>query len=80
MALSSLKSVGPVINTANQGAEMKRAKREPSRRAFLSAMGVLGVSVRMGHGRALAASRPLLQKAIPKTGERLPVIGMGSWR
>ncbi len=80
MPLSSLKSVGPVINTANQGAEMKRAKREPSRRAFLSAMGVLGVSVRMGHGRALAASRPLLQKAIPKTGERLPVIGMGSWR
>jgi diketogulonate reductase-like aldo/keto reductase len=80
MALSSLKSVDPVSGTAIRGPEMKRAKREPSRRAFLSAMGALGVSVGMGHGRALAASGPLLKKAVPKTGERLPVIGMGSWR
>jgi diketogulonate reductase-like aldo/keto reductase len=58
---------------------MKRAMGNPGRRAFLSTMGALGVSVGMGQGRVLAESRPLLKKAVPKTGERLPVIGMGSW-
>ncbi len=58
---------------------MKRAKRELSRRTFLASLGALGTAVHLGHGRAQAASRPVLTRAIPKTGERLPVIGMGSW-
>jgi diketogulonate reductase-like aldo/keto reductase len=59
--------------------EMKPAKRHWSRRAFLTSVGVLGATVPLGRGRALAPSRPVLTRAIPKTGERLPVIGMGSW-
>lgn len=58
---------------------MKRTKRELSRRALLTSMGALGVAVRFGYGGAFAASRPVRKKAIPATGERLPVIGMGSW-
>ncbi|MFQ5954252.1 MAG: aldo/keto reductase, partial [Kiloniellales bacterium] len=58
---------------------MKRTKRELSRRALLTAIGALGVAVRFGSGRAFAASRPVLTKPVPATGERLPVIGMGSW-
>ncbi len=79
MALSSLKSADPVSGTAIQGPEMKRAKWELSRRAFLTSVGALGTAVHLGHGRALAASQPVLTRAIPKTGERLPVVGMGSW-
>ncbi len=58
---------------------MKRSGRELSRRLFLTSMGALGVAVHCGHRRAFAESRPVLTKAIPATGERLPVIGMGSW-
>jgi diketogulonate reductase-like aldo/keto reductase len=58
---------------------MIRAKRELSRRVFLSALGALGAAVHLGHGRAQATAQPVLTRAIPKTGERLPVIGMGSW-
>ncbi len=58
---------------------MKRAKRGWSRRAFLTSVGALGATAPLGHGGALAAPQPVLTRAIPKTGERLPVIGMGSW-
>ncbi len=58
---------------------MKRAKWEWSRRRFLASLGALGTAVHLGHGRAQAAVQPILTRAIPKTGERLPVIGMGSW-
>ena len=58
---------------------MTRLRRDLSRRAFLTSMGTLGAALHLGPGRASAASRPLLTKAIPGTGERLPVIGMGSW-
>ena len=58
---------------------MKRATRDLSRRTFLASLGALGTAVHLGHGRVQAASRPVLTRAIPKTGERLPVIGMGSW-
>ena len=57
---------------------MKQAKRELNRRAFLTSMGILGVAGHIRHGRASAISRPVLKKVIPTTGERLPVIGMGS--
>jgi diketogulonate reductase-like aldo/keto reductase len=42
-------------------------------------MGAFGAALRLGQGRAFAASPPPLTKAIPGTGERLPAIGMGSW-
>ncbi len=58
---------------------MTRLRRELSRRAFLASVGTLGVALPLGQARASATSRPLLAKAIPGTGERLPVIGMGSW-
>ena len=59
--------------------EMARSKHEPGRRAFLTSLGAVGVVAHLGRGRASAASRLMLKKAIPATGERLPVIGMGSW-
>ncbi len=58
---------------------MRRAGRELSRRALLGSMGALAMAARFGHGSVSAASRPVPKKAIPATGERLPVIGMGSW-
>ncbi len=58
---------------------MTRSGREQSRRAFLASMAALGVAVQLDCGRQSAASRPVLTKPIPATGERLPVIGMGSW-
>ncbi len=58
---------------------MTRSRWEAGRRAFLTSIGALGVAVPFGRGRVASASRPLLEKGIPATGERLPVIGMGSW-
>ncbi len=58
---------------------MTRSGRAQSRRAFLASMAALGLAVELGRGRKSAASRPVLTKPIPATGERLPVIGMGSW-
>ncbi len=57
---------------------MTRTGRNLSRRGFLASLGAFGAAVRLGQGRASAASPPLA-KAVPATGERLPVIGMGSW-
>ena len=58
---------------------MKQGNWDPSRRAFLASMAAVGVAVHVGHRPASSASSPLLKKAVPSTGERLPVIGMGSW-
>jgi len=58
---------------------MKRTKRKLSRRAFLAFMGGLGVADGIAIGSAPAAARPVLKRAIPSSGEQLPVIGMGSW-
>ncbi len=54
-------------------------KSNVSRRGFLASAGAFGTAVHLGDGRALAASGPLVTKTIPNGGERLPVIGMGSW-
>ena len=56
---------------------MKQGKRGLSRRAFLASMAGVGAVVKFGYRPAFAAAT--LEKAIPATGERLPVIGMGSW-
>jgi diketogulonate reductase-like aldo/keto reductase len=52
---------------------------EVKRRTFLKQFAGLGAAILLKPGAAIAAERPALTKAIPATGERLPVIGMGSW-
>ena len=54
-----------------------QGKGRLSRRAFLASLAGLGLEARFGNHPAFAATP--LKKAIPATGERLPVIGMGSW-
>jgi len=52
---------------------------KPDRRTVLKSIAALGAVAHLGAGPAAAAAGPLLTRAIPKTGEKLPVIGMGSW-
>ena len=58
---------------------MQRTKPELSRRAFLASLATLALSPFLGAGSATAATGPMLKRAIPATGEQVPVIGMGSW-
>jgi diketogulonate reductase-like aldo/keto reductase len=55
---------------------MSRASPEVSRRALLAMLGATAV---LGQRSAQAATGPILTRAIPATGEQVPVIGMGSW-
>ncbi len=60
---------------------MKRSTGTITRRAFsasVASMVVMGASPFGVHSKSTAAAAPL-SRPIPKTGERLPVIGMGSW-
>jgi diketogulonate reductase-like aldo/keto reductase len=64
--------------------DMQRISPEPSRRAFLGLLATLGATASLGPGSAGAAGPrsapgPMLKRAIPATGEQVPVIGMGSW-
>jgi diketogulonate reductase-like aldo/keto reductase len=52
---------------------------EVKRRTFLKQLAGLGTAILLKPRAAIAAERPAITKAIPSTGERLPVIGMGSW-
>lgn len=58
---------------------MQQTKPELSRRAFLASLATLALSPFLGAGSATAATGPMLKRAIPATGEQVPVIGMGSW-
>ncbi len=58
---------------------MKRGGRRLTRRAFLASMAAAGAAVSLARPAGSAAAAAPLTRAIPKTGERLPVIGMGSW-
>ncbi len=58
---------------------MPRATDHPSRRTLLRALAGLGLAVGLGRAAASTDAPPRLAKTIPATGERLPVIGMGSW-
>jgi aryl-alcohol dehydrogenase-like predicted oxidoreductase len=58
---------------------MSREIRVPTRRRFLQWLGGLAASAALGHVLPAAAAQPAIRKVIPSTGERLPVIGMGSW-
>ena len=49
------------------------------RRVFLASLAALGSIVPFARLFGAVAAAPPLTRAIPKTGERLPVIGMGSW-
>jgi len=49
------------------------------RRRFLRYCGGLGLSLALVPGRLPARSDDMLQRSIPKSGERIPAIGMGSW-
>jgi diketogulonate reductase-like aldo/keto reductase len=55
---------------------MSRARPDLSRRTFLATLAAAGA---LGPRRLAAAPRPVLTKAIPATGEQVPIIGMGSW-
>jgi len=56
---------------------MARSKRGPDRRRFLASVAALGLATQLRSGRT--ATLPVLTRPIPSTGQRLPVIGMGSW-
>ena len=56
---------------------MKQDTRTVPRRTFLASMAALGVATSFASPSIAAV--PPLTKAIPKTGDRLPVVGMGSW-
>jgi diketogulonate reductase-like aldo/keto reductase len=61
---------------------MPRTGPQVSRRSFLGSLTTLGAAASFGlrSARATApAPGPMLKKAIPATGEQVPVIGMGSW-
>ncbi len=51
----------------------------PSRRAMLVSVGGLALAAALAAVSRAQAAGPRLERAIPSTGERLPVIGMGSW-
>ncbi|RDD60453.1 aldo/keto reductase [Ferruginivarius sediminum] len=52
-----------------------------SRRVFLGSLAAAAVTPSLAPrpGRAAGPTGPMLTRAIPATGERVPVIGMGSW-
>ena len=58
---------------------MKQRTRHVTRRAFLASMATLGAMFSFARPSKSTAAATPLTKAIPKTGERLAVIGMGSW-
>ncbi len=58
---------------------MKQGTWHVTRRAFLVSIMALGAGVPFARPSKSTAAATPLTKAIPKTGERLPVIGMGSW-
>ena len=51
----------------------------PSRRNLLASLGAAAALGALGRGPLAAAPAGLLTRAIPASGEALPVIGMGSW-
>ena len=59
---------------------MTQGTRKVTRRAFLASIVALGAAVPFARSSKSTAAVVPLTKAIPKTGERLPVIGMGSWK
>jgi diketogulonate reductase-like aldo/keto reductase len=57
---------------------MSQDKTAQQRRLFLQWLAGLGVAVTLGPGVA-APGQTAIKKIIPASGEKIPVIGMGSW-
>lgn len=53
--------------------------RHAQRRRFLKILSGLGMAAFVPQSAIRAAQDAILSRPIPKTGERLPIIGMGSW-
>lgn len=58
---------------------MKNATGRPGRRQFIQTLTLLGAAA-VGLPLAAQGSKSMLMKAIPSSGEKIPVIGMGSSR
>jgi aryl-alcohol dehydrogenase-like predicted oxidoreductase len=58
---------------------MRSISPPSTRRDFLGRLAALGIAATLAPRRATASAGPLLTRPIPATGERVPVIGMGSW-
>jgi len=58
---------------------MRQSRKMIRRRIFLKQLAGLCALGCLAPGSALGSARQPITKAIPSTGERLPVIGMGSW-
>jgi len=53
---------------------------DQDRRRFLATLGALGLAAGgLVPAPSRAAPADLIRRAVPKTGEKLPVVGMGSW-
>jgi diketogulonate reductase-like aldo/keto reductase len=50
-----------------------------TRRTFILGTGALAATVALAPGELLSRNNTLIQRAIPSTGELLPVMGMGTW-
>ena len=50
-----------------------------TRRAFIAAAGAVGITAGLGPFPAAGEARATHMRAIAKSGERIPAIGMGSW-
>jgi aryl-alcohol dehydrogenase-like predicted oxidoreductase len=55
-----------------------RTGRFVSRREFLSLGAGIGVAAALRSAPASAAAGPILTRSVPRTGERLPVVGLGT--
>ena len=49
------------------------------RREMLRMMGAAGLAVGLGPAIGISDPAPITTRKIPKSGEELPVIGLGSW-
>jgi diketogulonate reductase-like aldo/keto reductase len=55
-------------------------KHHLTRRTLVGSLGSLGVAAAMpALGQPRAAAEPILKKAVPSSGEQIPVIGLGTW-
>jgi diketogulonate reductase-like aldo/keto reductase len=58
---------------------MQRTRLELGRRSFLAMLAGAGAAASLAPRSAGAAPGAMLTRAIPATGEQVPVIGMGTW-
>ena len=69
----------PRCARVERGASPVRQKGSISRRAFLTSVGAAGVATAFRPLYAAPHPGPILNRAIPSSGEKLPLVGLGSW-